>query len=98
MFSLKKKKPLLKEEGTIKTVAKSLDANSKTIHAAVQSTKILTTTTFKDLVNITSSSIPIVIKHALLKPTEIIGTNLSYILDYLLVSAVTASTIYFYFK
>ena len=90
------KKKSSKEDGTIKTVAKSLDANSKTIHAAVQSTKMLASTSFQDVANVTAASVPLVLKHLLLKPTEFVGTNLSYVLDYLLVSAVTAGVAYYY--
>lgn len=90
--SLRKKKP---EDGLIVSVAKNLNENSKTVHAAVKSTKMLATTSVKDVISSTSASVPVVLDTIVVKPSKLVGYHLSFYLDYIIVSCLSILTAYY---
>jgi len=93
--SLRKKKP---EDGFVVSVAKNLNENSKTVNAAVKSTKMLASTSIKDVISSTSASGPIVLNNLIVKPSKIVGYHLSFYLDYIVVSCLTILSAYYLFN
>ena len=79
----KKKAP---EEGLVSVVANSLNNNSKAINKTVTGVKAIT------------STMPTIVQTTLADPAKYIGVELSYYIDYILVSFVTALTTVYFFK
>jgi hypothetical protein len=93
-FLRKKKAP---EEGLVSVVAKSLNDNSKAVNKTVSGVKAVASSSTLDIASTIASAVPPIIQVTLADPAKLIGVQLSYYLDYILVSFVTAfSAIYFF--
>lgn len=96
-FSLlrKKKAP---EEGLVTVVAKSLNDNSKAVNKTVSGVKAVVSTSTLDVASSIASAVPPIIQATLADPAKLIGVQLSYYLDYILVSFVTAFSAAYFFN
>ena len=96
-FSLLRKKKV-PEEGLVSVVAKSLNDNSKAINKTVSGVKTVVSTSTLDVASSIASAVPPLLQATLADPAKIIGVQLSYYLDYILVSFATAITAVYFFN
>ena len=96
-FSLLRKKKV-PEEGLVSVVAKSLNDNSKAINKTVSGVKTVVSTSTLDVASSIASAVPPLLQATLADPAKIIGVQLSYYLDYILVSFATAFTAVYFFN
>ena len=91
----KKKAP---EEGLVTVVAKSLNNNSKAVNKTMSGVKAVVSTSTLDVASSIASAVPPLIQSTLADPAKFIGIQISYYIDYILVSFVTAFSVSYFFN